>query len=180
MLSLGAVMLDADYNEVGEFQNNLHSLGWPAHPNHETMKWWDSEPAAWLRATENAELPGVVMHNFRHWVESFEGRVTVIGYPVTFDFNFVWWYLWTFTGGAPFAHGAMDIKTLAAARLGVPYDEARKSNWPKTWFFGDTHTHVAVEDAREQADSFRQIMFELKARSTALDLLAAEAYRLMH
>lgn len=163
MLSLGAVMLNEAGEEVGEFYKNLQPLQWPAHPNHDTMKWWETQPEAWARATENQEMPGLVMHDFREWCESFDGHITFIGYPVTFDFTFVWWYLWSFTGGAPFAHGGLDIKTMAADALGVPYNDARKKNWPMRWFDpNQNHTHVAGEDAREQAYSFVQIRSELE------------------
>jgi hypothetical protein len=165
MISLGAVMLDEQGTEVGEFSANLEPLGWPAVQNQETMKWWATQPEAWAAATKDPQMPGVVMHNFRHWCESFEGRVIFIGYPVTFDFTFVWYYLWAFTGGSPFTHGGLDIKTMAADALEVDYYDARKSQWPPEWHPPEGfHTHVAVEDAREQAYSFLAIRRTLAKR----------------
>ena len=156
-------MLNESGDEIGEFYQNLQPLEWPAKPDHETMKWWKKHPEAWVKATENAKWPGVVMYHFRHWVEDFGERVIVVGYPITFDFTFVWWYLWYFTGGAPFTHGGEDIKTMAADALGCSYYDARKEHWPPAWFPPEgSHSHVAIEDAKEQAYSFRMIARELQ------------------
>lgn len=165
MLSLGAVMLNEAGDEIGQFSENLIPLAWPAHPDHETMKWWESHQEAYAKATENPEQASLVMHNFREWVESFEGRVIFIGYPVTFDFTFVWWYLWSFTGGAPFTHGGMDLKSVASVLLDTPYYDSRKANWPQNWFPEENeHSHIAVEDAREQAYSWVKMSEEIAKR----------------
>ena len=50
---------------------------------------------------------------FRSWVEMVAGnhRAVFVGFNACYDWQFVNWYLETFTGGNPFGFGGIDIKS---------------------------------------------------------------------
>ncbi len=73
---------------------------------------------------------------------------------------FVYWYLLRFVGESPFSHSALDIKTYAMAMLKLPYRDSSKRNVPKRWFPQSPHTHVALDDAREQGLLFMNMLKE--------------------
>ena len=78
----------------------------------------------------------------------------LVGYPVAFDFLFVYWYLIRFAGESPFSHSALDVKTYAMALLGNDYRASTKRNMPANWFDDLPHTHVALDDAIGQGALF--------------------------
>ena len=88
------------------------------------------------------------------WLKSLPGRPVFVGYPVAFDFLFVYWYLIRFTGESPFSHSALDIKTYAMALMKSDYRRSSKRNMPKAWFDPLPHTHVALDDAIAQGALF--------------------------
>ena len=59
-----------------------------------------------------------------------------------------------FVGESPFSHSAVDIKTYAMALLGTKFRASVKKNMPPEWFDKLPHTHVALDDAREQGALF--------------------------
>jgi hypothetical protein len=81
-----------------------------------------------------------------------------VAYPAAFDFMFVQWYLMRYAGESPFGHSALDIKTYTMALLGTAYYDATKRNMPKAWFDPLPHTHIALDDAKEQGALFCNIL----------------------
>ena len=164
MLSFGSVAFDDEGTELDTFSRNLTTLeGAQGHP--ETMKWWATQPAAWEACRTNPEAPETALPDYGTWVNGLPGKPVFVGYPVVFDFLFVHWYLHRFTGGSPFSHSALDMKTLAMALLGEPfrYRDATKRNMPRRWFPSSSHNHVAVDDAREQGLLFVAMLQQLRA-----------------
>ena len=150
MLSLGAVAYSLDGRELGEFSVNLKPLE-GAKQDRETLAWWDTQPEAWKAATEGAIDAPAAMRKFYHWVCQQGKSPIFVAYPVGFDFTFVYWYLMHFIGESPFSFSALDLKTMAATIMKVPYREAMKRKMPKEWFVGaPKHSHKAVDDARGQ------------------------------
>ena len=103
------------------------------------------------------------MRDYVNWLESLEGSKVFVAYPAGFDFSFVYWYLVRFTGGNPFSHSALDMKTVAMLLLRKPYRQSVKRNMPSRWFDDLPHTHVALDDAIEQGALFCNMMQEYKA-----------------
>jgi hypothetical protein len=117
------------------------------------------ESAGGVEATrEGCREAGVAMGEFVRWVKGLPGKPVFVGYPVAYDFMFVYWYMMRFVGESPFSHSALDIKTLAMAALGKEYREATKRNMPAAWFGKAPHTHVAVEDAIGQGELFCNVL----------------------
>jgi hypothetical protein len=153
MLSLGSAAFHGDKTLIGTFAANLATLpGAQGHPK--TMEWWQTQPAAWVACRSDPRDPAVVMLEYVSWVKSLPGKPVFVGYPAAFDFGFVHWYLIRFAGESPFGHSALDIKSYAMALLGTAYRESVKGNMPRGWFDDLPHTHVALDDAKEQGALF--------------------------
>lgn len=172
MLSFGAAAYVIDWSDApaaaaaGTFAANLETLpdaaGEPA-----TMKWWASQPEAWAACRVDPRPPAEAMRAFTAWLDGLPGRPTFVAYPAGFDFTFVYWYLVRFTGKSPFAHSALDMKTMAATLLGTPYRDTTKRTFPARWRVDARHSHVALEDAIEQGEIFCKMMIEARARARA-------------
>ena len=162
MLSIGSAAYTADEQLIATFTANLDTL--PSASGHpDTMAWWQTEPEAWAACRVNLQSPEAAMKAYLDWLKTLPGKPVFVAYPVAFDFMFVYWYLIRFTGESPFAHSALDIKTLAIVLLNKPYRESTKRNMPKRWFdAGLPHTHTALDDAIEQGALFCNMLQELK------------------
>jgi len=88
--------------------------------------------------------------------------VVFLGFPATYDFMFAYWYMVRFLGAkdpVPFSFAGFDIKTAAAIKLGIPFKDSAKRNYPKRWFQGcPPHTHKALDDAIGQGILFVNMM----------------------
>lgn len=162
MLSLGAVALDATGTELSTFTINFVELQ-DAAPDPSTMEWWAKQPRPiWEAARQDPQPPLPAMRRFRAWVEALQdayGKTPVfVGYPTGFDFLFVYWYLVKFTGGSPFSFSAIDIKTYAMAKLMVPYRSINKKELKRFVPKDLKHTHIALDDAREQGQMFINLL----------------------
>jgi len=163
MLSFGSAAYLEDKTLVSTFGANLETLQ-DANPDPKTMEWWKKQPEAWKACRQNLESPQKAMCNYLTWLKKLPGTPVFVGYPVSYDFMFVYWYLIRFTGESPFSHSALDIKTLAFAVLKEGYRKSTKKNMPKRWFDNKPHTHTALDDAIEQGALFCNILKELKMK----------------
>lgn len=159
MLSLGAACFDLEGDEprtpTATFETRLELLP-DATPDEDTMAWWATQSEAWAAARrEPLESPALAMERFACWLEALPGRPVFVGFPVTYDFMWAYWYLRRFAGRSPFGFQGLDLKTLAMRELGIPYRKATKRNLPKRWFEGaPKHTHEALQDAIGQGVMF--------------------------
>lgn len=164
MLSLGSAAYAADKTLLGTFSANLETLpGAEGHP--ETMAWWGENPAAWEACRRDLESPEAAMRRYLEWLRTLPGKPVFVAYPAGFDFLFVYWYLFRFTGERPFSYSALDVKTYAMAVLRTPFRETSKRSMPARWFDPHPHTHVAVDDAIEQGALFCNMLAENLGRS---------------
>lgn len=103
------------------------------------------------------------MASFNRWVldttarVAFEageerGRAIFVGWPLTFDWLWIYWYLMKFNGSSPFGFsGAIDMKSWYAARAGVTLAQTNKGQvYSATGAKRLPHTHNALDDAKEQ------------------------------
>jgi hypothetical protein len=162
MLSFGSAAYLDDKTLVSTFTANLDLLpGAAGHP--ETMKWWTQNEAAWNASRSNCEAPEAVIPRYVTWLKELPGKPVFLGYPASYDFMFVYWYLMRFAGESPFSHSALDIKTFAMALLKTGYRDATKRNMPKAWFDQLPHTHIALDDAIEQGALFCNMLRDLRS-----------------
>ena len=164
MLSFASAAYTAETKVVATFSANLETLpGATGDPG--TMAWWAKQPDAWAAARLDLRAPSEAMPDYVRWLKSLPGRPVFVGYPVAYDFLFVYWYLIRFTGRSPFSHSALDVKTFAMALLKTPYRESTKRNMPRRWFDPLPHTHVALDDAIEQGALFCNMLAESRRGS---------------
>jgi hypothetical protein len=162
MLSLGAVAFDSDGAELDAMQLNLTELP-GATQDPDTMEWWSKQPKeAWAA---NRSLPmntGMAMGLFVGWLKSFD-KPKFLCAPVGFDHTFVRCYLVHFCGSDRIWHNAIDFRSYCMGRFDSDYNDApgMYSGDLKakiTEITGVTitapHSHIAVEDAREQGQYF--------------------------
>lgn len=160
MLSFGSAAYTAEKKLIGTFSANLETLPGAAG-DPKTMRWWDTQPAAWAACRVNLQPPETAMPAYVEWLKALPGRPVFVGYPVAFDFMFVYWYLIRFAGESPFSHSALDMKTLAMSLLGMEYRDSSKRNMPRRWFDKLPHTHEALDDAVEQGALFCNMLKEV-------------------
>lgn len=159
MLSIGAVAYDEAGREVGRYSANLETLPeaepWPA-----TAEWWERFPEAWAEARRDPRPPGEVMSEFAGWLEALPGVPIFVAWPATWDFMWVYWYLMRFTGKRPFSEHGIDMRSYAMGMRKKDFRHAGKNYLPKRWLSPQAHTHVALDDAREQGELFMNMMRE--------------------
>ncbi|MGI5865185.1 MAG: hypothetical protein ACOX6T_24460 [Myxococcales bacterium] len=159
MLSLGSAAFLADKTLVSTFEVNLETLP-GAGQDPATMEWWKGHPEAWEACRKDPQPPDASMRRYAAWVRRLPGKPVFVGYPASFDFAFVHWYLVRFTGSNPFTHSALDIRTYAMALMRVDFRLATKRNMPARWFDPRPHTHRALDDALEQGALFCNMLRE--------------------
>lgn len=164
MLSFASAAYLPDKTLVSTFTANLEILP-GAIGDPKTIQWWESQPEAWDACRTDLQAPETAMQNYTQWIEGLTGKPVFVGYPVAFDFMFVYWYLIRFTGKSPFSHSALDMKTMAMVLLKKGYRESTKRNMPRRWFDKARHSHVALDDAIEQGALFCNMLKELDGRA---------------
>lgn len=152
MLSFGSVAFRRDRSILGTFERNLATLP-GARQNAETMRWWATQAEAWAAHRRKIVEPVQAMKDYLAWLRQLPtGKPVFVAHPVGFDFTFVSWYLFHFTGENPFHPAALDLTSFAMAILGTPYNRSSKASWPAEWFDPTLeHTHVALDDAHGYA-----------------------------
>ncbi|MBC2902238.1 3'-5' exoribonuclease domain-containing protein [Streptomyces cupreus] len=105
--------------------------------------------------------PAVALTQFSRWVREVGAgaQPVMCGYPASYDWTFLYWYLIRFTGSSPFGHsGCFDMKTLYATKAGLPLRAVTKGMMPRELLSRRRHTHHALDDAIEQAELFAGLM----------------------
>ncbi|MFI1922097.1 MULTISPECIES: exonuclease [unclassified Streptomyces] len=113
------------------------------------------------RLIEEGLEPALVMAQFARWVREVSGdaQPVMCGYPASYDWTFLYWYLIRFTGESPFGHsGCLDMKTLYATKAGLPLRAVAKRTMPAHLLPRRPHTHHALDDAVEQAELLANLM----------------------
>ncbi len=161
MLSFASAAFTADGNEVEVFEKNLIEVpGTQGDPD--TLKWW-SEPSqkqAWQLHRQNTVTHEIAFQEYVAWVKNLPGKPVFVGYPAGFDFSWMYFNMLRFAGESPFSFSAIDIKTYAMSMIKKGYRDSTKRNMPKRWFPNLPHTHVALDDAREQGLLFINMLQE--------------------
>ena len=107
--------------------------------------------------------PAAAMAAFVAWVEEQAGdaRPVFVAFNATFDWMWVAEYAWRYVGRNPFGVSGLDLKALY---LGREFPAVRR--WAETTSdhvrrrhpIDQPHTHLALDDAREQAALCRAIL----------------------
>jgi hypothetical protein len=164
MLSLGAAVAgrqDADRftaADAGErtFYRELRPISDEFVPEALAVSGLDRE-----QLIEKGSEPAVALADFGAWVRevSTGAQPVMCGYPASYDWTFLYWYLIRFVGESPFGHsGCLDMKTLYATKAGLPLRAVAKRTMPPELLSRRRHTHHALDDAIEQAELLANLM----------------------
>lgn len=147
MLSFASVAFTLDKTILSTFTRNLELLhGAKEHP--ETMAWWRTQQDAWRACRMNPTPPAGAMQDYVTWLAQLPGRPIFVAHPVAFDYAWIAWYLWEFTGHDPFERRALDLASYASALLNRPVTQSTREHMPEHWFDKDfVHNHQALDDA---------------------------------
>ena len=164
MLSLAAACFSEAGDIVGTFERNLELLD-GAQGDPDTIKWWSTQGHAWEACRKHLVTPEAAMVELLKFLsdlgQKHSANLVFVGYPATYDFMFVYWYLIKFAGRSPFSFSGLDIKTYACAMLKKGYKACSKRGMPKAWFKGTRkHTHEALDDAIGQGQLFMNMLRE--------------------
>ncbi|WP_406275638.1 3'-5' exoribonuclease [Streptomyces sp. NBC_00191] len=113
------------------------------------------------RLVAEGSEPATALGEFGDWVRevSAGAQPVMCGYPASYDWTFLYWYLIRFTGASPFGHsGCLDMKTLYATKARLPLRAVAKGTMPRELLSRRRHTHHALDDAIEQAELFSNLM----------------------
>ena len=160
MLSFASAAYLADKTLITTYSANLTTLPQAqAHPA--TLAWWQQFPQAWEACRAHVRPPEQVMPEYLAWLQSLHGRPVFVGWPASWDFMWIYWYLVRFTGERPFRENAVDIRSYAMGMRKSDFRRTTRSYLPQRWYDqGLPHTHVALDDAREQGALFCNMLAE--------------------
>lgn len=163
LLSIGAVAYDVHGNEYGEFSANIErSLRYRQDPD--TMRWWDTQPAAWEALQSDQVELAQAMRDFRRFVTSTSigaGQPVFLADPVVFDYPWINWAFVEVGVENPFHFSSqgglkvIDLTSFACGGLGVMNAQRRILNDMTEGL--PPHTHIAVEDAHHQGQLFFRV-----------------------
>lgn len=160
MRSFACVAVRPDGGRLGEFEAVLEPLPGAA-PHPDTHAWFQTHPEAWAAATTDPEPIPEVMRRYVAWVQELPQPRAFAAHPLIFDGLWIDYYLRRFTRYAVaqgpyeadplFGHGALCLRSYAAAVLGRPPGEISPHTLPPQWLGDEPHTHRAIDDARGYA-----------------------------
>ena len=166
MLSVGAAALTSDGDVVDTFTVNIEPLP-EASEDVRTMRWWAAHADAYAATQTDQRPPADAMGAFSGWLEDQHrsvGAPVMVAWPLAFDGMWMQWYLHRFTGESPFRRRAIDVRTLAMVSTGAGYARSGKPELGWKQHKRAAHTHVALDDALEQAALFIHIVRSLNVQ----------------
>lgn len=162
MLSFASAAYSANKTLLSTYSANLETLP-DAGTHPKTMEWWQQFPDAWAACRREPRAPEAVMREYLAWLQSLSGQLVFVGWPATWDFMWIYWYLVRFTGERPFREVALDVRSYAMGMRKSEFRRTSRTYLPKRWFDeGLRHTHVALDDAIEQGALFCNMLAENK------------------
>ena len=166
MLSFASAAYLADKTLISIYSANLATL--PQAQGHPaTLAWWQQFPQAWEACRVQVRPAEQVMPEYLTWLQALPGRPVFVGWPASWDFMWIYWYLVRFTGERPFRENAVDIRSYAMGMRKSDFRQTARSYLPQRWYDQDLpHTHVALDDAREQGALFCNMLAENLQRTS--------------
>jgi hypothetical protein len=86
----------------------------------------------------------------------------MVGFNAPYDWAYIDHYFLQFLGDNPFGHTALDIKAFYMGLTGCPWDETSMIYVSPRFLKGEQLPHNALEDARMQAELFRQLLAQAR------------------
>jgi len=112
--------------------------------------------------------PRAAMQSFAAWIHKLAPRprrAIMVGFNAPYDWAFIDHYFGEYLGENPFGHTALDIKAFYMGLTGCAWDETSMVMLSPRFLKGDGLPHHALEDARMQAELFRQLLAQARHTS---------------
>jgi hypothetical protein len=113
------------------------------------------------RLSVEGALPELAMSQADQWIRNrADGRRPVmVASPAAFDWMFMHWYFTTYVGGSPFGYSScFDVKTAISVKFDRPIAMSGRERLPGWMRSTLPHSHNALDDAREQAQLFANLL----------------------
>jgi hypothetical protein len=105
--------------------------------------------------------PADVMNAATEWIQLHArgGSPVLVAYPLVFDWTWLYWYFIRFgRTGSPFNHSrCYDVKTALSVKSHRQVVTSGRDYLPQSLIGEASHTHNALDDAREQAEIFANL-----------------------
>lgn len=164
IINMGFCACDEQGKELDSISVNLVPK---THGDTKTMKWWKEQNAqAYEESTKNPLEPQKAMEAIQAWVKQFEGYdVIFVFYPTIYDGSWFYYY-WLKYLGAPGTSGpfckAIDIRSFAMGKLGIPYSDTQIRNKAMEPYLAPKEEngllHTGLDDARRQMKLFLNLL----------------------
>ncbi len=143
MICFGAVLVREGLDQT--FYGRLRPISQRWDPDALAVSGFSRE------ATLAFEEPKKVMEDFRRWLaELGDKRLLFVSDNNGFDWQFINWYLWHFTGGNPFGHSSTNLGSLYK---GLVQDTFKSFKHLRV----TPHTHNPVDDAKGNAEALLEM-----------------------
>jgi hypothetical protein len=143
MICLGAVLVTEDLRQT--FNGQLKPISGAWIPEALAVSGFSREQ------TLAFSDPKQVMEDFRRWiVQHTKGRALFISDNNGFDWQFVNWYFWHFTGGNPFGHSSTNLGSLYKGLVQDTFQNFKHLR-------RTAHTHNPVDDAMGNAEALLEM-----------------------
>lgn len=156
LLSVGIVIFDEDSTEISSLKVNIKRR--PAGvENPATMKWWNTQPDAWTACHLDVIDPGEAMYQIAKFIRVFSGLFELrwVAGPAAFDWMFLKCYYDRY--GPPdrpdigySCHCLSEVKRICHDLL----EDATIEQYLSSATPALSHTHDALDDAREQGYTY--------------------------
>jgi hypothetical protein len=156
MLSFGVAAFTLANGLMDTFERNLMLLPGAIEDRQTMEDFWVRFPEVYMKTRVNMVQPKQAMNDFDKWVGKFISTYKVVNVagPAAFDFAWIAYYMNYAKAhkNNNVGYSCLDIRSYAAAVQKLPYRSTGKRSYPERWFEpGLPHTHVALDDATEQA-----------------------------
>jgi hypothetical protein len=166
-INLGAVAAKRDGVRLGRLDVNF-ALPEDERADPDTVRWFQEKNAeAWARCTRDPLPPAEAMKVVAAWFADMarHGKLLLVAYPTIYDgtmlYNYWFRYLGHPNGGRGPGFTVMDIRSYAAGKLGISYNEASKERALAPFRPAEDafpHTHCGIDDAEEQLELFLNLL----------------------
>ena len=150
MTEIGAVVVEPGLNRT--FYGRSRPISQYFDPNAQSVSGYS------LKEQQEWEMPAITMRAFEAWLETIEGPMFVSDNN-GFDWQFVNWYLWTYTGSNPFGHSSTNLGSLYKGMVGdirKNFKHLRKTK----------HDHNPLNDAIGNAEAMLTILDRMARQKT--------------
>ena len=152
LLSIGACI-------VGQTDRNFYAELKPINDNY-VQRAMEVNGLSLEKLKTGGEEPAAAMARFEQWIKTVTGenRPVFVGFNATFDWSFTHWYFIKFLGRDPFGISGLDIKAYFMGKHKLYWRETIKKKIRSLYPPKTAHTHNALDDAKEQAEIFGQMV----------------------